>query len=146
MWSNSIHHLVADTRFMSEDGLRNFVVSLVNFTEVGSDDPKREEAAVASSSADVALVHVDDNVSARNSALAFFGAVAEIVSAADSVSKASVAWYEMLLVEVALRNRDRFGSLWPILSQHYARTLSEQQAHFSYVTERYACLLGCVGN
>lgn len=139
MWSNSIHHLVADTRFMSEDALRNFFVSLVNCTEVGGNDPRLGEDTVASS-VDIASVHADDNVTARNNVVTFFGAVTEIVCAGDSVSKASVAWYEMLLVEVALRNRDRFGSLWPILSQHYARTLSEKQTHLSYVIERYAFL------
>ena len=36
-------------------------------------------------------------------------------------SVASCAWLEMLVVETALRNRDRFALLWPPLSMHYRR-------------------------
>jgi hypothetical protein len=40
-----------------------------------------------------------------------------------SASVASCAWLEMLVVETALRNRDRFALLWPTLSMHYRRMI-----------------------
>jgi hypothetical protein len=42
----------------------------------------------------------------------------------ESPSESSAAWLEMILVEVALRNRDRFSSIWSLISSHYARTFA----------------------
>lgn len=53
-----------------------------------------------------------------------------------SFSSASVAWLEMVLVEVSLRNRDRFASLWPVLKHHYVRVLCGSAVSLSYVAER----------
>jgi hypothetical protein len=49
----------------------------------------------------------------------------------------SYAWLEMLLIEIALRNRDRFQICWPLLRSHYQRCLSQNVfSKLSYVTER----------
>jgi hypothetical protein len=34
-------------------------------------------------------------------------------------TEASTAWLEMVLVESSMRNRDRMGIIWPIVSKHY---------------------------
>jgi hypothetical protein len=66
-------------------------------------------------------------------------------------SESSRCWLEMVLVETALRNRDRFSLLWPHLSGHYGRTLGRMDQScaassagsladvikFDYITERY---------
>jgi hypothetical protein len=52
------------------------------------------------------------------------------------VSKSSIAWLEMMLIEIALRNRDRFALYWPILKLHYQKCLGNQFTRLSYVSER----------
>eukprot|EP01037_Dinobryon_pediforme_P019177 gene19177-19550_t len=57
----------------------------------------------------------------------------------DDTDTEKVSWLEMLLVEVALRNRDRFASIWPLLRDHYTRTIgpkSVSMANLSYIAER----------
>ncbi|KAJ1390138.1 hypothetical protein B484DRAFT_439804, partial [Ochromonadaceae sp. CCMP2298] len=55
-----------------------------------------------------------------------------------ALSAPTVSWLEMILVEVSLRNRDRFTSFWPILKAHYLRTLTGPHVRLSYTTERRA--------
>jgi hypothetical protein len=43
-------------------------------------------------------------------------------------TEASCAWLEMLLVEAALRNRDRMSLIWPMISAHYSRPFSEDES------------------
>ena len=50
-------------------------------------------------------------------------------------SAATIAWLENVLVEVILRNRDRFTLLWPILSTHYSAGLCPTST-LSYAVER----------
>ena len=59
-----------------------------------------------------------------------------------ALSAAAVSWLEVLLVDVALRNRDRFSVVWPLLRDHYKRTLFGAEdgggsIQLSYITERY---------
>lgn len=53
-----------------------------------------------------------------------------------SMSASSIAWLEMVLVELALRNRDRFQVCWPTLRAHYLRSLGSNSFKLSYVAER----------
>jgi hypothetical protein len=43
-------------------------------------------------------------------------------------TEASSAWLEMLLVEAALRNRDRMSLIWPMISAHYSRPFSDDES------------------
>jgi hypothetical protein len=52
-------------------------------------------------------------------------------------SASSIAWLEMMLVELSLRNRDRFAICWPILKAHYQKCLGNHFTQLSYVSERY---------
>jgi len=61
----------------------------------------------------------------------------------SSPSDCSRCWLEMILVETALRNRDRFSLLWPHISSHFAKMLGRSHSlsardtvRFDYVTER----------
>ena len=45
------------------------------------------------------------------------------VVVSKNVSASSVSWLEMMLASVCSRNRDRFASLWPLMSVHYRNTL-----------------------
>eukprot|EP01039_Chlorochromonas_danica_P002473 gene2473-2708_t len=53
-----------------------------------------------------------------------------------SISASSMSWLEMVLVDLALRNRDRFQICWSILRLHYLRSLGSSSFKLSYVTER----------
>ena len=63
-----------------------------------------------------------------------------------ALSAAAVSWLEILLVDVALRNRDRFSVVWPLLRDHYKRTLfgagdgGGVSIKLSYITERYVSI------
>jgi hypothetical protein len=48
---------------------------------------------------------------------------------------ASCCWIENIVVDVILRNRDRFVLCWPHLKSHYMRTLADQNAEFSRISE-----------
>lgn len=52
------------------------------------------------------------------------------------ISAASAAWLESMLVDIALRNRDRLMIIWPLLRSHYLASLAQAVAPTSYVTER----------
>lgn len=52
-------------------------------------------------------------------------------------SSNSVAWLEILVSEIALRNRDRIGAkLWPLLASHYRRTIGTNALTLDYALER----------
>lgn len=55
------------------------------------------------------------------------------------VSAASAAWLETVLVEIALRNRDRLLLIWPLLRKHYLRCLTQRTCETNYVTDRRIC-------
>lgn len=134
LWSNNIHHLVSDTRFMAEADLAVFVASLVQATESACRPSTLDLVAEADGHAGSSST----GASCRKILVAEVLRRAELSAASPQCrSSASVAWFEMLLVEISLRNRDRFGAVWPILSEHYARTLRERPVPVSYVTERY---------
>lgn len=116
--------MVSDTRFMAEAGLRSLLSSLVRLAE-GS----LSEAVVAPT--------VDEANCLKSHISQLFTTVISNLFSSSSVSRASAAWFEIQLVEVALRNRDRFGAVWPCLAEHYSRTLSGPVSDLSYVTERF---------
>lgn len=48
--------------------------------------------------------------------------VAETCCNLPVISVASASWFEVLLVELVVRNRDRISALWPHLAVHYVRS------------------------
>ena len=85
---------------------------------------------------------LDDNECFTKLALNLCNECEYSVSSPQMFSTSCIAWLEMVLVEVALRNRDRFHALWPLLRNHFIRTLSSPASDcavpLSYVTERRA--------
>lgn len=59
----------------------------------------------------------------------------EIACNLPNSSSSSRSWMEMVIVDAALRNRDRFIIYLPVLASHYERTLSAAKS-LSFVTER----------
>lgn len=106
-----------DSRYMADASLYAFVSALVSLIE-GFDDDKNGSATVSRSS--YSLISSTQRCAKWK-----------------SVSHSSVAWLEILLVDVALRNRDRFVLIWPVLELHYTRTLCGQTGSISYVHERF---------
>ena len=51
------------------------------------------------------------------------------------ISPASCAWFELILYEITIRNRDRFHLIWPVLEKHYSKCISNCYI-LSYPLER----------
>jgi hypothetical protein len=66
----------------------------------------------------------------------YYKAQHDFVSSSSVISASSIAWLEMSVVEISLRNRDRFAVIWPILKKHYLETLTNVKSGLSYITER----------
>ena len=112
-----ISQLVSDTRFMSEPILQDFTTSLVNMTEMNSEDCLNDPTQDQTSESFEAKDEIDPSVAELNRF------VASVASNMPQPSESSRCWLEMILVETSLRNRDRFSLLWPIISKHYEKTL-----------------------
>ena len=125
--ATSVEKLVSDSRYMADANLTAFVSALIGIIE-GLD----EEKPNSPNSAAVAPGNVlSGAVKSSYSLLATTPKIAKF----KSISHSSVAWLEMLVVDVALRNRDRFVLIWPILELHYTRTLCVVSS-ISYLHER----------
>lgn len=142
---------MSDSRFLSEANLETLLKSLVYAAEAKDEFLRSSESPLspgsnAGSSAKsggndaVQDQGTDQIVSATQQVLQRAeSTVRDFQSALNSrhsFSSSTVAWLEMVLVEVSLRNRDRFHTFWPILRHHYVRVLSGPHVALSYVTER----------
>ncbi len=116
---------------MSERGLSNFVAVLIRAAESDFSRVKHETSTAAL----VDVVCMDRNLGSLRRISRVFEEIELSLRSARSISSSSVAWLEMLLVEVSLRNRDRFGVIWPLLIRHYTETLDDFHS-LTYVAER----------
>eukprot|EP01038_Epipyxis_sp_PR26KG_P004477 gene4477-6328_t len=156
----NISQLIPDSRFMTEPNLMKFMVWLIKSSELRDfEDQNRSNSDINSYSVEIDLKNIGSNIDIFNndSNNAELLEVDQHVKSKEALSKlyvqsqksfcesnkpisaSSVAWLEMIIVEVALRNRDRFGSFWPILKQHYLKTLIGSNVTLSYITERRVC-------
>ncbi len=126
--------MISDTRFMSEDGLSAFVKSLVRSAEATL--PARTSCPTTTAPCADISGSIDVGIKTRDFMDRISTAVEGVASGPKAVSRASVAWFEMLLVEVSLRNRDRFGVIWPILAEHYRTAVGGPDFSLDYVAER----------
>lgn len=133
-----VAQLVPDSRFLPENSLDAVLRSLVCVTEC-----KDETVRAIAEFAEAALAEVSPEPEPEVSYTEERWSVGELLARCTSAlqgrqsfSSASVAWLEMVLVEVSLRNRDRFQSFWPILKHHYIRSLCGSSVQLSYITER----------
>jgi hypothetical protein len=139
---NSCHvgQLVSESRFLSESSLDAVLRSLVCVTECKDEAVRALAEAAEAALADVAAVTdtgtEHSGAPERWQAAPFLVECHLALQSRHAYSSASVAWLEMVLVEVSLRNRDRFSSFWPILKHHYIRALCGPSVQLSYVTER----------
>jgi hypothetical protein len=113
-----IQSLVADTKFLNDESLLLVVRTIMNKSEKSS-----------------------STLSSFNDSDDFDGIIKQILELYEStlphMSRASIAWLELLVVEIAIRNRDRFALLWPILSSHYLRSLGNtKEICVDYILER----------
>lgn len=131
--------LISDSRFLSEKSLDTLLRSLVGVAEakdnlsaaskVSSTDTQQEGDGAA-------LFSRNSSEQLLFSTKAFLAESHAALAQRHSFSSSSVAWLEMVLVEISLRNRDRFSTFWPILKHHYIRVLSGPLVTLSYITER----------
>jgi len=97
------HALISESRYLSEEGLSDTLNSLV---EIISDSSKKTNISGASENGD------------------------KEASVELPLSPASEAFAEILLCEIALKNRDRFALIWNnILRAHYNSRLTYRPSH-----------------
>ena len=132
-----VSQLLSDSRFLSEGNLCAMVKSLVSVAE------SKDDIHVSSEALDVDSLSEPDSTKVEEPSPKqarvrdeFLAKCCTALKGHNSFSMATVAWLEMVLVEISLRNRDRFQALWPALKHHYLRTLCGSQVELSYVTER----------
>lgn len=120
-----LNEIVSDTRFWGESALISFVNSLIFSTERG----RPKSPTVFDESV------ITEDISIVESMSPLQEVVMETINALPSVSFPTETWMEMVLVEIALRNRERFHVLWPVLAAHYRSTLRDC-VELSYSSER----------
>ena len=109
--------IVSDTRFLDEDSLLNFVGALSQLTQIG----------------DLTGVQVYTNI--ETDIVGLKNELEAVLATKIGISSSSASWLEMVIVDVILRNRDRFGVLWATFESHYIRSLCGCDV-FSYKSER----------
>ena len=135
-----ISHLVSDTRFLTESTLIFFLEALVKTSEarelLASETLKSTREKTVGGARGTSLSHDFIDISNGRSAAERLKELVRSLSVdLPPPSESSSAWLEMLLVEAALRNRDRFAILWSLLDSHYRRTLGAADV-LSYCVER----------
>jgi len=131
--------LVSDTRFFTESTLLHAMTALsrcgdgsVSSTASSTDTTSSGDTVASSSSSHSSSRSNGISISSEKVA----AAIRELTSSSSDsagdtfqagskgVSSASLAWYEVVLVEAALRNRDRLSCIWALLDSHFRRQLS----------------------
>lgn len=140
-----VTRLVADTRFLTESTLLTFFWTLVSAAEgekISAIAPTVISSPMSRSSSSSGIVTRSEAVRPKShrsseTILSELNALIERqASALPGSSSASCSWMEIIVVDSALRNRDRFAVLWPILESHYERTLLRTNVPLSYANER----------
>lgn len=118
-----ISDIVKETRFLDESSLIILIKSIITLTEHSNLQPPKKEKLNGDTATETCSINN------------LYNAVEDILGFAVHVSPPSCAWLETILVDVSLRNRDRFNLLWPILEKHYVSTLSGS-SQLTYASER----------
>ena len=117
-----VEALITDTKFMDEGSLLRLLRQVVTTAE-------KDPATIAPRGQTPANLNVES-----------VKRVLEDYSATlPGLSASTISWLEVLMIDIALRNRDRFSLVWPVLSGHYKRTLCPTkgtQLEVNYIVER----------
>ena len=114
--SYSLSNLISETRFLDCYYIKSSLILLDR-------DPVGEESIVQTE-----IDAIDKNINHHLADLE------SLIQSRIVISMASASWLEMLIVEITLRNRDRFNLLWPSLERHYSFLSGCDE--FSYAVER----------
>lgn len=142
---SSFSQLFSDTKFIPEQNLIVFLTSLIHIVEAkgcGNEGLSKVSAVTVMPSGDknskttTEVRLIDDVARRRNQVLDLAGETRQQLTAIGSLTWSSAAWLEMLLVEVSLSNRDRFGVVWPLLKTHFSKVLGGSTVSMSYLSER----------
>jgi hypothetical protein len=109
--ADTISMVIPETKYLPDSSLVDMVTAIIRMSE---------DAKISSSSPKIPHAVNDD----------------ESILELPPVSAASAAWLENILVDIALRNRERLMIIWPLLRAHYVNTLSHGVVVTSYITER----------
>ena len=124
-----ISSLISGTRFLTEASLVSLLASIVNLAIAHDSTPHASSAVTRQFASNGGSV-------SRDPLVALEGIISSVCSSDTPLpSLATCSWLEMVLVDISLRNRDRFAMLWPLLDAHYRKALGGSDA-VSYLTER----------
>ena len=119
----NIEQLVIDSKFLEESCIQLYFEKLCSTAERGLGGA--DDLHLSASHEDSVIVNKSD---AEDDPVVSDGGrgVRDLKQCLDQVTarllpptEASSAWLEMVLVESSLRNRDRMGLVWPVISRHY---------------------------
>jgi hypothetical protein len=121
MIEENVNHLISDSKFLEESCFLLFFGELSTAAKRGlAPPPAVSTPPVVAGNPEG---EEDDPVSSEGGK-----GVKDLESALRDVSiqlpnptEATLAWFEMVIVEAALRNRDRISLIWPILADHYVQ-------------------------
>ncbi len=119
----AVASLISESKFLSDGALCNFLMSVIRAGErklVHSALPKVEAV---------------NKLSAPSCIFGFMEQCNRQLDFSKILSFASASWLEAVLVEVVLRNRDRFNLCWPIVLSHYSSTICDSNFSLSRVAE-----------
>ncbi|RYG65283.1 hypothetical protein EON64_12245, partial [archaeon] len=149
MTKTAVSQLVGESKFLPDEVLLRLLRCITLASEMRSAEktqvdgqvdyeslgPLEEETLLFVNSSSNSLLSSSTAAPSAYSALLSSSLVPDQVL--GGISQSSAAWLEMLLVELSLRNRNRFALCWPLLKLHYLRSLAAQPVKLSYVSERY---------
>jgi len=119
----NLPEVLSGSRFLSPNTLQHFLATLL--TVINTSLPEGENGGIASVGEDSWETEFQKHYSQQGSNSETQQEQKGKVFAVKlpPVSRPSLAFAEVLLVEISLRNRDRMGCLWPMLSNHYRQRL-----------------------
>ena len=129
LYEEHIEHLVTDSKFLEEGRISLYFEKLCAAAERGLVEGSRPcpngDDLSATTVVNKCDAEEDPVVSDGGRGVQDLNLFLDKVSASlPAPTEASTAWLEMVLVESSLRNRDRIGLIWPMVSNHYVTSFA----------------------
>lgn len=141
--------LVTSSRYFSNESLVAFVQALIDAAELAPRSLHSEFGYAGVFVSKTSVVTVDStlnenplpHLNAPNKRIPYVEIASNMIHI-PSMSRSTVAWFENILVDIALKNRDRLPEkLWPLICDHYRKLILDvdMSSAMSYRIERF-CL------
>lgn len=129
--------LLHQTKFLPDDALLAFVSALISLCEGDYNPDGTDSSSSSGSTVDPAVDEFVCNGSRKTAQEIIRSCAVPPPSQSNPTPLGTSAFAEVLLCEVALRNRDRITAIFPLLEEHYKLTLGRQKT-CTFHTEKAA--------